>query len=162
MEDLGDAVDSVRFLVARPGTFEDTYPETTEDMLLQILIDSMAEAHLEGLLLTYESDADGILTPELSSGQSALIVLFAAIRFMRAELFNRNTQVVYKAGTAHYETTQATNILRDILKGLLAQKDRIVAHGTVAGAGAAFFMADQYLARVWEINSSDVNVAVGW
>ncbi len=158
--DLGDSLDSLRFLVARPGMFASFYPETTEDMLLQVLIDGMAEAHLELLLLDYESDEDGLLTPDMSSGQVALVVLFAAIRFLRAELINRTTQVVYKAGSAHYETTQATNILRDILKGLLAQRDRVIQAAATSGAGAAFYMADQYLARIWESYSS-VD-AIGW
>lgn len=161
MEDLGDAIDSLRFLVARPGTFEDFYPETTEDMLLQILIDGMAECHLEGLLLTYESDSDGLLTPELSSGQSAMVVLFAAVRFMRAELFNRTTNNVYKAGSASYETTQATNILRDILKALEAQKNRVIETGSTAGAGAAFYMADQFLTRV-AADWAPVTLVTGW
>jgi hypothetical protein len=140
-DDLSESLDSLRYLVARPGTF--------------------AEAHLEGLLLTYESDEDGIITPALSSGQVATVVLFAAVRFMRAELFNRNTSVTYKAGSADYETTQATNILRDILKALEAQKLRVINAGASNGAGAAFYMADQYLARVID-DWSPVHVITGW
>jgi hypothetical protein len=164
MEELTDAVDSLRHLVARPGTFSQFFPETTEDMLIAVLNDGLAEAHLEGLLLTHESDESGYVTPALSSGQAALVTLFAAVRFLRAELINRNTQVVYEAGSAHYETTQATNILRDILKSLSGQKDRLV-EGAGAGGGArAFYMADQYLARVLEpraIGHGDA-VLVGW
>lgn len=162
MEELAEAVDSLRYLVARPGTFSDFYPETTEDMLIAVLVDGMAEAHLEGLLLDNDVDADGILTPALSSGQGALVVLFAAVRFLRSELINRYTQVVYEAGSAHYETTQATNILRDILKGLLAQKDRVTQAGASSGAGSAFLMADQYLHRVWDFALGDSPLVVGW
>lgn len=160
MEELADAVDSLRYLVARPGTFEQFYPETTEDMVISVLVDALAEAHLEGLLLDYDADEDGVLTPSLTQGQVALVVLFGAVRFLRAELLNRNTSVTYKAGSAVYETTQSTNILRDILKGLLAQRDRAVElSGTSGGAAAAFYMADQYLARVWE---TPFVVTAGW
>lgn len=161
-DDLSDSLDSLRYLVARPGTFATFYPETTDDMLLQVLIDGMAEAQLEGLLLTYQSDEDGILTPELSSGQVALVVLFGAIRFLRAELINRNTSVIYQAGTARYETTQATNILRDILKGLIDQKNSVISVGASSGAGAAFYMADQYLSRAWDNFGYPGNVMIGW
>jgi hypothetical protein len=161
MEDLGDAVDSVRFLVARPGTFEDTYPETTEDMLLQILMDAMAEAHLEGLLLDYASDADGLLTPEISNGQAALIILFAGVRFLRAELINRNTSVRYKGGNAEYETAQSVQLLRDLLKSLEAQKDRLITTGASNGASSAFYMADQYLTRV-VADWAPVQLTSGW
>lgn len=160
-DDLSDSLDSLRFLVARPGTFADFYPETTDDMLVRVLVDGLAEAHLEGLLLTSESDEDGILTPALGSGEIATVVLFAAIRFMRAELFNRTTSVTYKAGSADYETTQATNILRDILKSLEAQKLRVVAAAAAGGAGAAFYMADQFLTRVYA-DWAPVNVVSGW
>ena len=150
MEELADAVDSLRYAVARPGTFSDFYPETTDDMLLAVLIDGMAECQLEGLLLDYSTDEDGILTPALSSGQAAMVTLFAALRFLRSELMNRNTSVAYKAGSASYETTQATNILRDIMKALQAQKDRVVDLGGASGASSAFYMADQFLARLWD------------
>ncbi len=163
IDDLSDAVDKLRYSVARPGTFSTFYPETTDDMLLAVLIDGAAEAQLEGVFLTYDIDEDGIITPAMTNGQAAVIVLFAAVRFLRAELINRNTSVTYEAGSAHYETTQATNILRDILKGLEASKGRVMASigesgGSLAGGAAAFFMADQYLARLWDSGP----VAVGW
>ena len=161
MEELADATDSLRYLVARPGTFSDFYPETTDDMLIRVLVDGMAEAQLMGLLLDYDSDEDGILTPALSSGQAAMVTIFAAVRFLRAELINRNTQVVYEAGSTHYETTQATNILRDILKGLVNQKDAVIALiGAGTGGASAFYMADQYLARVVHDWTSDA--VIGW
>jgi hypothetical protein len=160
MDDLADATDSLRYLVARPGTFEDFYPETTDDMLIRVLIDGMAECQLMGLLLTNDSDDDGIVTPAISSGQAAMVTLFAAVRFLRAELINRNTQVVYEAGSTHYETTQATNILRDILKSLQTQKDAVIALIGAGTGAAAFYMADQYLARIaWDWHSDTV---IGW
>jgi hypothetical protein len=161
--DLADLIVSLQTTVARPGTFEDLFPESTDDLLLSVLCDGLAEAHLEGLLMAYECDEDGIVDPPLTSGRSAVVVLFAAVRFLRSDLLNRNTSVVYEAGSAHYETTQATNILRDILKALQDQKDRVVAKfsdtGGSVGANAAFLMADQYLARIWDEGPL---CAVGW
>ncbi len=158
MLDLSDAVDSLKYMVARPGTFSDLYPETTDDMLLAVLCDAVGEIHLEALMLGKEVDEDGMADTHLTSGEVAMVVLFGAIRFIRAELLNRDTSVVYQAGPVRYEATQATNILRDILKGLLAQKDDIIDAGAAAGAGAAFYMADQYLARIL----CDGPVAIGW
>lgn len=164
-DDLNDAIDSLRYTVARPGLFEILYPETTEDMLLQVLLDGMAEAQMVGCLLEYSYTEDGYVSPALSAGQTSLVTLFAAVRFIRAELLNRNTSVIYKAGSADYETVQATNILRDILAALTKQKDAIVtklAEGGTAFAGTAFFMADQYLARVWDSYHAAGEVASGW
>lgn len=161
MDDLADATDSLRFLVARPGTFDDLYPETTDDMLIQVLMDGLAEAHLEGLLLTYLSDIDGLLTPALDSGQAALVILFAAIRFLTAELLNRNLSVRYKAGSAEYETSQSSNLLRDLLRRLQDQKDRLIAAVDVYGGARAFYMADQYLTRV-VADWAPVHLVSGW
>jgi hypothetical protein len=164
-DDLNDAIDSLRYMVARPGLFETLYPETTEDMLLQVLLDGMAEAQMTGLLLDHSYTDDGYISPPLSAGQTALVTLYAAVRFIRAELLNRNTSVVYAAGSARYETVQATNILRDILSALSKQKDAISAkleQGGTASAGTAFYMADQYLARLWDSYHHAGEVAAGW
>jgi hypothetical protein len=160
-DDLSESLDSLRFLVARPGTFAALYPETTDDMLLQVMIDAMAEAHLEGLLLTYESDIDGLLTPALDSGQIALVILFAAVRFLTAELLNRNISVRYKAGPAEYETAQSSTLLRDLLRRLQDQKDRLIAAVDVYGGARAFYMADQYLTRV-VADWAPVHLVSGW
>lgn len=147
-DDLSDSLDSLRFLVARPGTFSQFYPETTDEMVLQTLIDGLAEAHLMGLLMDTTSDEDGILNPPLASGQLALVLLFSAVRFLRSELINRNTTVRYKAGSAEYETSQGVNLLRDLLASLQKQLDKLIDNAEVAGGSAIFYMADQYLARV--------------
>jgi hypothetical protein len=159
--DLAELIESLQNTVCRPGTFGDLFPESTDELLLSVLCDGLAEAHLEGLLMAYECDEDGIVEPSLTSGRAAVVVLFASVRFLRSDLLNRNTSVVYEAGSAHYETTQATNILRDILKALQDQKDRVVARfsDTTAGANSAFYMADQYLHRIWDCGPL---AAVGW
>lgn len=160
-DDLNDSLDSLRFLVARPGTFATFYPETTDDMILRTLVDGFAEAHLEGLLLDYDCDEDGILTPDLNRGQVALVVLFAAVRFLRSELINRNTSVRYKAGSAEYETAQGIQLLRDLLASLQAQKDRLVDLVDAYGGARAFYMADQYLTRV-VADYQPAHIVSGW
>ena len=70
---------------------------------------------------------------------------------MRSTLINTPMSVTYKAGSAEYSRQQSSSVLRDILADLAAQKKAILAllaQGGTAKAGAAFFMADQYLARV--------------
>lgn len=149
--DLSESVDSLRYLVAVPGTFATVYPDTDEDMLLQVLCDAFAECQLEGMLLTNRVDPDGFVTPAISDGQVAMVIVFAAVRLLRSTLLNANTSVTYKAGSAEYSTTQSATILKAILDDLKAQKDRLIAladGGSGADAGnVAFYMADQYLSR---------------
>lgn len=161
--DLSESLDSLRYLVAVPGGFDASFPDTTEDMLLQVMADAFAEAQLMGVLTKFEIDEDGIVTPGLSSGQSALVALFAGVRLMRATLINTPMSVTYKAGSAEYSTTQSSSVLRDILAELTAQKKAILDaladgdYGLLGGA-KAFYMADQYLARACGYG----DVAIGW
>ncbi len=158
--DLSEYLDSLRYLVAVPGGFSASFPDTTEDMLAQVMADAFAEAQLMGLFKNYELDED-IVTPELSGAQLSLVSLFAGIRLMRSTLINTPMSVTYKAGSAEYSRQQSSSVLRDILADLAAQKKAILAllgSGGTAQAGAAFYMADQYLARLWD----DAPVSVGW
>lgn len=158
--DLADYTESLRNVVARPGTFADLFPETTDDGLVLVLQDALAECHLEQTLLTCTSDANGLVRPTLTSGQAALVVLYAGVRLIRAELFNRVTSAKYVAGPVSAETTYATNILRDIMKALQAQKDRVTSAQAVSGANAAFYMADQYVRR--DIGMTWGHPALAW
>ena len=160
MEELADAVDSLKYLVARPGTFGTLFPETTDDMLAALLLDGFAEAQLMGLLSDHVADEDGIVSPEIDSGQAALVTIFAAVRFLRAELINRNFEVTYKAGSAEYHTVQSSTLLRDILASLEGQKKTVIDTGMLAGVSSAFYMADQYLARAYEMSGSAE--VIGW
>lgn len=160
--DLGLAVDSLRNVVARPGTFADLFPETTDDGLIQILTDALAEAHLYGFLTTHEADADGLIEPPLSTGQMAMVVLFAGLRLVRAELFNRVTNARYVAGPAQYEVTYATNILRDIMRALQTQKDKVLETWAQAGSASMFAMADLYYAADSGRTPNGVQLASSW
>ena len=143
--DLAALTDSVRNVVARPGTFTDLFPETTDDHLITVLADALAEAHMMGLLLDNQADDGYLVRPPLPSGAQALVVLYAGVRLIRAELFNRVTSAKYVAGPVSAETSYATNILRDIMAALQEQKDTVYKL-LVAGGPAvnAFLMADSY------------------
>lgn len=158
--DLADYTESLRNVIARPGTFADLFPETTDDGLVLVLQDALAECHLEQTLINYTSDANGLVRPTLTSGQAALVVLYGGVRLIRAELLNRVTNARYVAGPVSAETTYATNILRDIMKALQAQKDRVTAIQATSGASSAFYMADQYVFRA--IGYNPTPLALTW
>jgi hypothetical protein len=149
MDDLTELTDSVRNLVARPGTFEDLFPETGEQSIVSLLLDGLAEVQLEGLLLDVTYDPDGLLDKDITPAQGSLVALFAGIRLLRAELLNRVMHARYEAGSAVYEEDYNVTLYNQILKDLAGQKDRIV-KDQITGAGTyegAFSMADQYVHR---------------
>lgn len=160
MTDLADSVDSLKRVIARPGTFASLFPETTDTDLAAVLVDGLANAQLDGLLTTHTSDEDGLVAPDLTAAQVALIVMYAAAILIRAELFNRKTHRRYEASGATFEEDQATNILRDLLKGLEGRIKAIVELAADSGAGAAFYMADAYYIRqVADLSNYD---PAGW
>lgn len=158
MDDLTELIPTLQNHVARPGTFATLFPETTDDMLTQCLLDGLAEVQLEGLLLNVDYDGDGMLDPEITNAQGALIALFAAIRLLRAELMNRVMHRRYQAGTAIFEEDYNVTLYNTILAQLVAQKDRVTADIIDGRTGDSIFeMADQFVRREhWYAR------AVGW
>lgn len=150
MSDLVDSTDSLRRVLARPGTFSTLFPETTQDDLVGVLLDGLAEVQLDGMLTEFSFDDTGTVTPDLTAPQSALVILYAGVRLIRSELLNRAQHKRYVgAGGVTFEEDQATNVLRDIMKTLNDQKERIreIASRDYVGA---FGMVDQYFVRANE------------
>jgi hypothetical protein len=145
MSDFLDNVESLKRVVATPGTFDTLFPDTTDQDLVGTLLDGIAQAQLDGLLASYTYDDTGTVTPDLSAPQSALVILYAGAILIRAQLLNLKTHIHYASGTAVFEQDMSTNVLRDLLKDLQARIANVVAIGSDSGAGAAFYMADQYV-----------------
>jgi hypothetical protein len=153
MDTLDDLVPSVKNVVARPGTFATLFPETTDDDLVLVLRDGLAEAQLQGLLTKVDATEDGALVDaadetlsvDISNAAGAIVVLFGGARLITAELLNRAYSRRYKAGAVEFEEVQSANLLQDVLRGLEARKAGVIAVATQAAnsaSGAAFHMAD--------------------
>jgi hypothetical protein len=157
--DLANFTESVRNILARPGMFATVFPETSDDGLVGLLADALAECHMEALLLAYEADGNSLVRPAMTSGEIALVVLYAGVRMIRAELLNRITSSKYVAGPVSAESSYATNVLRDIMKALEAQKDTITTKLSNLGAGMLFSMEDQYAANAFRFPPNGVPLA---
>ncbi len=149
MDSLIQLHPSLRNMVAAPGTFAQHFPETTDADLTAVLLDGLAEAHLDALLLDVDATDDGSLTAPITRGQGALISLLAGIRLVRAHLFNTVSHRRYEAGGAVFEEDLPVALLRDLLKDLTAHRAQVTNAARNAGASTAFAMADQYAARLW-------------
>jgi hypothetical protein len=157
--DLGDYVDSVKAMLARPGTFGDLFPETTNAGLVDLMRDGLAECNMEQLLTGYTANANGIVRPELPPGAMAMVVLFAGVRLVRSEILNRITSTKYVAGPVSAEQSYSTNILRDVAKALEAQKTTLIALYRASSAGTDFYMADSYIANLTSRTDNGVRLA---
>lgn len=147
MSDLSNLVEGLKRLVATPGQFASFYTETTDDDLLGVIMDGLAEAQLDGWMNAFSYDDNGIVLPDLSRGQGALILMYSAASFVRSQLLNVKNKVSYKAGSVAYETEQSSNILTSLLKQFEDRKEQLLKRALLAGASAAFMMADSYVIK---------------
>jgi hypothetical protein len=145
---LADLVPALQRAVAVPGTFEALFPDTLDDDLVALLGDAMAEAQFDGWLapntlddLTYEA------TPDLTRAEGALLVLYASIRMLTAEIRNRKTHTRYEAGGAVYEQDQSAQMMVELLRGLAARKAEMLQQAGRVGVGTAIYMVDAYPLR---------------
>lgn len=163
MSSLEDLVESLKREVAVPGTFKTLFPATTDDDLAASLLDAFAQAQLDGFFSTHVTDDDGVVSPDLSRGATSLVVIYAGIRFLTADLLNRKSHVRYEAGGAVFEQDQGASVLVEALKGLRAKKDAlIIAAQAGARAGVGITMVDGYLIKAVDFDRSEVIGAGGY
>lgn len=146
MSDLFDLVESLKRAVAVPGQFAGTFAETEDQDLVDTLLDAFAEAQLYGFFPTHSADDAGIITPDLTRGEGALVVIFAMCRILVAEIRNRKTHTRYEARGAVFEQDQSASMLTQLLKDYQTEKAELLKRVSTAAA-SAFWMADQYYVR---------------
>ncbi len=145
---LADMVDAFRREVAVPGTFETVYPDTTEADIIGQLGDALAEVKLDGFYATQTLDLlTGDIEPGLDLGGQALVVLYAGMRMIRAELRATNTSTRYKAGPVEYETGKSAAGLVQMLKDLAERRAALLSALRVGIALDA--VLDGYTGRYW-------------
>ena len=132
-----------------PGTFDAAFPSTDEDELLFTLLDAFAEAQFDGWFPEATATDVGIVTPDLTRGQGALVVLYASVRILQAEIRNRKTHTRYEAGPAVFEQDQSANVLTQLLKDLQARKQEMTKWARQGASADAFLMADLYVAKAY-------------
>lgn len=159
MTALSTLTDALKRELAVPGTFDDVFPDTGDSDLVGSLADGFAEAQLQGFFPTMSLTQNGggwETSEDLSLSGGALIVIFASMRTIRAQLRNLKTVEKYKAGAAEFETQQAATILKAELDFLQKRLDDIIAaartatrvSGTLAGVYDNY-LSREYLAHTW-------------
>jgi hypothetical protein len=148
--DLFDTVPALKRAVAVPGTFPDVFPSTTDADLSAILLDAFSEAQLDGFFPTYTSTDDGLVTEDLTRGEEALIVIYAAIRIIQSQIRNTKSHVRYEAGEVVFEQDYGSSTLNELLKQYAKRKEDLIDAllGDQTSGAREFMMADQYLQRV--------------
>lgn len=125
--DLSDFVDVLRREVTPAGTTT----AVSDDELAGYLADAFWEARLDGFLLGYEADEDGLVTATSASmdfprQDVALCVLYAGVRILRNQILNTKTAFRAKSGANEFEQQNSATMLAEMLKQLRSTKDRLI------------------------------------
>jgi hypothetical protein len=149
--DLDDLVGALQRELAVPGEFATVFPNTQNSDLAASLGDAFAQAQLDGFFSQQTLDLNTlIVTPGLSSGGMALVVIYAAIRTIKAQLRNLQSSVTYKAGPAEYQATYSSNVLTTELKDFQERRQELLALVLRQGRSVnAAYVADGYLIRAF-------------
>jgi hypothetical protein len=156
--ELVDLVPSVQRAVAPPGEFDTYFPNSTSGDIEGVLADAVAEAHLDGFLADIVLDVDAsTVTPDLSSAQQALVILYAMARVLTARVSNLKNRTRYKAGSAEAETEQSASVLVELLRQTQDRKKQLLDDAKAGNLATAFAMVDMYVAKSIDFSSPDVS-----
>lgn len=127
--DLGDYIDSLKRAVIPLGST--LFSTVTPTMWTAYMSDAFWQARLDGFMLDYSADEDGIVTndtggDELGREYVSLIVLYAGITVLYNKILNTNTGFRAKAGPVEFEQQNSATVLAEMLKQLREAKDRIL------------------------------------
>lgn len=155
--DLVDLVPSLKRAVAPPGEYDALFPGSVDTEVRDLLADALAEAQFDGFLNGYTLDVStATVTPDLTSAQQALVILYAMARHLTSRLSNLKTHTRYKAGNVEAEVEQAASVLVELLREASARKKQALEDAKAGNLANAFLMVDMYITKSIDLTTPDV------
>lgn len=148
---LQDLVEPLKRELAVPGEFINLFPNTQDTDLLNKLGDAFAMAQLAGFFGAQVLDlTTSTVTPGLSSGGGALVILFAVESVLRAQIRALKTRTKYESAGSVYEVEQSANVLTAELNMIRERRDELLALiRRQLRSNRAVYVSDGYLIRAW-------------
>jgi hypothetical protein len=149
--DLSTLVEPLKRELAVPGEFPSVFPNTSDDDLTGKLGDAFAQAQLYGFFGAQVLDADAAtVTPGISSGGGAMVILYAAESVIRAQLRSLKTHEKYESAGSSYEVEQAATVLKAELDALRDRRNDLLAliQRQIRG-GRSVYVSDAYVTRAF-------------
>lgn len=148
---FGDLVEPLKRELAVPGEFATVFPNTQNSDLTNKLADAAAQAQLEGFFGNQVIDpVASTITPGISSGGGALVILYAAESVIRAQIRALKTHVKYESAGSVYEVEQAATVLTAELGFIKERRLELLALiRRQLRANRAVYVSDGYLIRAW-------------
>jgi len=154
MTDLATLVAPLKLEVAVPGEFATTFPSTTDNDLAGSLANAFGQAQLDGFFGTQTIDLTDMthptVTPDLSSGAGALVILYSSESIIRSQLRRLRTMTKYESAGSVYEVQQSASVLVEELKAVQARRLELLALiRRQLRANRAVYVSDAYIIRAF-------------
>lgn len=125
--DLSELIPNLEGALTVPGTTS-PYAAASEAEWVIKLSNGFWAATLDGVYSGYSVDEDGIVTPDdggsstFSRELQQVVIIWAAVNIVQAQLLVLKTRFKAEAGPVSYETEQASQVLSTLLKQLQQQQ----------------------------------------
>ena len=153
MTSLSVLVPPLKRAVAVPGEFAATFPNTQDSDLIGVLGDAFGQAQIDGFFGQQVLDlSTRTITPDLSSGGSAVIGLYAAEDILMSKFRSVSTRVQYKAGPVEYLVDNSANVVSAQLKIISERRKELVTQALRLSRSStpAVYVKDAYLTRSYD------------
>lgn len=139
-------IDPLKRAMAVPGVFDEAFANTSDDDLINTLVDAFYEAKFDGFFSGTDVDLDtGDITPEITRAYASVIILYASSQVLFSTLRNVKTSQKYVAGPVSAEWASSATLLKAELDRIAARKDDILERQRLAGS--RLFFLDGYMSR---------------
>lgn len=157
--DMSDLIPRLRAEVNPPGV--DLFPDATDETFLIHLQNGFWEGYLDGIIVDYTINDDGIVTPTTGTTEFAqelqqLVIFYAGMKIVRNLMLNMKTKFSAKAGPVEYETQQSANTLREILLDLKNRRNLLLERLSDIGVTSSYYI-DGVMARTDAIAYGDTD-----
>lgn len=159
--DMTELIPSLESLLTVPGATS-PYAAASEVEWTNKIVNAFWRGVIEGVIENYTIDEDGVVSP--SSGSTTfpqslqyVVVIYAAMNVIEAQLLQLKTVFRAKAGPLEYETQQASQVLTGLLKSLDNQKNIILERLSDLGGGTDTYYYDAPWERRYRQTTNDTH-----
>lgn len=160
--DITELIPSLEATLTIPGQTSPYAAASEEEWTLK-LVNAFWRTVLDGIVEGYSIDEDGIITPDTGDStfsrlQQQIVVIYAAVNVIQAQLLQLKTVFRAKAGSVEYETQQASQVLTGLLNQLNQEKAILLERLSDLGEGTDVYYYDS----PWERRDNQRNLTSGY
>lgn len=147
--DITNLVDNLKAEVNIPGG--DAFPAAVDADWEIRLLNAFWETVLDGLIVGYDMNDDGIVTPvtgttDLNREMQQLVIFYAGISVVRNALRTLSAVFRAKAGPVEFESQNAATVMKSIMDELVRKRNIVLLRLSDVGSAPSHYV-DMVIAR---------------